>query len=63
VLKLKLSEIALFYLTPPPASTDVERLLSTAGDILTKESNRLLPENAEKLLFCHENLPLLKFQY
>jgi hypothetical protein len=36
LLKLKLSEIALFYLTPPPTSTDVEHLFSTAGDILPK---------------------------
>ena len=36
---------------------------STAGDILTKERNRLIPYNAEKLLFCRENLPVVNFQY
>ena len=51
------------YLTPPATSTDVERLFSTAGDILTKERNRLLPENLDKLLFCKENFPLINFQY
>ena len=36
---------------------------STAGDVVTKERNRLNPENAEKLLFCRENLPRLNFRY
>jgi hypothetical protein len=57
VLKLELSKIALFYLTPLLTSTDVERLFSTAGDILTKERNRLVPKNAENCYFvkkiCH----------
>ena len=60
-IKKSLAMLAVSYLTPPPTSTDVER--RTAVDTLTKERNRLLPDNAEKLLFCHENMPLLNFQY
>ena len=56
-------ELAKYYLTPPATSVDVVRLFSTAGDILTKETNRILPEKAEMILFCRENLPLLNFKY
>ena len=62
-IAMLLSKLACFYLTPPPTSTDVERLFSTAGDILTDERNRLKPENLEKLLFIRENLVHLNFQY
>jgi hypothetical protein len=62
-VKLALTKVAKKYLTPPPTSTDVERLFSTAGDILSNERNRLLPENMEKLLFCRENLPVVDFRY
>jgi len=62
-VKLALTKVAKKYLTPPPTSTDVERLFSTAGDILTNERNRLVPENLEKLLFCRENLPIVEFRY
>lgn len=55
--------LAKKYLTPPPTSTDVERLFSTSGDILSDERNRLLPSNVEKLLLCHENLPVINFKY
>ena len=51
------------YLTPPPTSTDVERLFSTAGDILLNKRNRLVPEYLEKFLFCQENLPVVGFCY
>ena len=62
-IEKNLSKIAVDYLTPPPTSVSVERLFSTAGDIVTPERNRFLPENAEKVLFLRENLPILKFQY
>ena len=43
--------------------SDVERLFSKAGDILTNDRNRLNPENAEKILFCKENMPHVNFKY
>ena len=55
--------MAEIYLTPPPTTTDMERLFSTAGDIITKEWNRLLPATAERLLFLRENLPRINFKY
>jgi hypothetical protein len=61
--KQALATIAKKFLTPPPTSTDVERLFSTAGDILSNERNRLLPENLEKILFCRENIPIINFKY
>ena len=55
-IAILLSKLACYYLTPPPTSTDVERLFSTAGNILTDARNRLTPENLQKLLFIRENL-------
>ena len=57
------AKLAEYYLTPPPSSVDVERLFSTAGDIITNERNRLLPENAAKVLFLRENLPRVNYDY
>ena len=62
-IKLALTKMAKKYLTPPPISIDVERLFSTAGDILSNKRNRLVPENLEKFLFCQENLPVFGFCY
>ena len=62
-IEQNLSTLAVEYLTPQPTSVDVERLFSTAGDIFTNERNRLTPEHGEQILFCRENMPLLKFQY
>ena len=61
IYEKKLAEQALIYLTPPPTTTEVEHLFSTAGDIVTDERNRLLPANAEKILFCRANLPKVNF--
>ena len=58
-----LSELASFYLTPPPSSTLYERLFSTAGDILTPSCSCLEPAIAEKLLFLRENSPKIHFKY
>ena len=44
-------------------ANDVERLFSTAGDIITNERNRLLPKNAAKVLFLRENLPRVNYDY
>ena len=61
-VKLKLAKLAKKYLSPPPTSTDVERLFSIAGSILTDERNRLLPDNLDKLLFLKQNIQLLNFK-
>ena len=47
----------------PASSVDIERLFSTAADIVTNDRNRINPEKAEKVLFCHENFPRNKYQY
>ena len=55
----------LFYAyfgIPPPTSTDVERLFSVAGNILTPKRN-IKPENLEMLLFCRENFMNVNFDY
>ena len=57
------AKLAEIYLTPPPTSVDVERLFSTAGDIITPERNRLNPETASKVLFLKENFPVVNFDY
>ena len=55
--------LAEYYITPHPTTTDVERLFSTARDIITNERSKLNPGTAEKILFLRENLPKIKFQY
>ena len=45
------------------SGVDVERLFSIAGAILNQKRNRVIPENAEKLLFVRENLPRVNFEY
>ena len=60
---IAMSELAEQYLCPASTTGVVERLFSTAGDIVTNERNQLKPENAEKLLFLRENLPKVNFRY
>ena len=63
---IKFSPFTLFYprkfLTPPPTSTDVERLFSVAGLIAADNRSRLSPETLEKLLFLYENILVFNFQ-
>ena len=56
-IKLALTKMAKKYLTPTPTSTDIERLFSTARDILSNERNRFVPKNFEK--HCREHLPVV----
>ena len=58
-----LASIAKIYLTAPPTSADVERLFSTVSEILNKRRNRLLPNNAEQLLFVHENIANVNYKW
>ena len=37
---IEMSNVAKFYLTPPPTSCDVERLFSTASEIINKRRSR-----------------------
>ena len=62
-LKKAFSDLAIEVLTPPATSVDVERLFSTAGDIVPPDANRTAPERLEKRLFCHNNLPMVNFEY
>lgn len=55
-----LSKLVKKYLSPPSSSVYSERLFSEAGIIYEQKRNRLLPKNAEQLLFLHHNLPILK---
>ncbi|XP_050309320.1 zinc finger BED domain-containing protein 4-like [Anthonomus grandis grandis] len=59
----KLLQILLKFLTAPASSVYSERSFSEAGNIYDETRSRLLPKNAEKLLFIHHNLPLVNFQY
>ena len=63
IVKRALAELAKKYLTPVATTVDVERLFSEAGDILTKERNRLKPQNARKILMTREGLPIINFKY
>nr|CAH7716217.1 unnamed protein product [Callosobruchus chinensis]CAH7750450.1 unnamed protein product [Callosobruchus chinensis] len=58
-----LSKFAKVYLSSPGSSVYSERLFSEAGIIYDEKPNRLLPSNAEKLVFIHHNLPLINFTY
>lgn len=58
-----LAHLACKYLSIPPSSVASERLFSSAADIISPERNRLLPENAEILLFLKKNLPVIGYQY
>ena len=60
---VEMSNVAKIYLSPPPSSCDVERLFSTASEILNRRRNRLLAENAEKLLFVHENIANVNYKW
>lgn len=55
----KLKTLALKYLSAPPSSVTSERLFSAAANIYTENRNRLLPENASKLIFLLKNMKYL----
>ena len=59
--KMGLAKLAKKYLTPPPTSTAVERLFSSAGLILDDRRSKLLPETVEKLLFLRSNIAEANF--
>ena len=50
------------FLTPPPTSTDVERLFFVAGQIASDKRAGILPDNLEKVLFLRDNILILNFE-
>ena len=52
--------LARSYLAIPPSSVESERIFSTSADIYCQKRNRLLPENADMLLFIKKNLQILR---
>lgn len=58
-----LSGMARKFLSAPASSVYSERLFSEMGTIYEETRNRLLPRNAETLLFLHHNLQKLNFEY
>ena len=58
-----LTKFTRVYLSAPCSSVYSERLFSEAGLVYEDKRNRLLPFNAEKLVFIHHNLPLVQFEY
>ena len=51
-----LCRLARQFLTPPPTSTDCERLFSVAGQVMDEKRAKLLPDNLDKILFLRENI-------
>ncbi|KAF2897618.1 hypothetical protein ILUMI_08558 [Ignelater luminosus] len=56
-----LSKFAKVYLSSPGSSVYSERLFSEAGNIYDEKRNRLLPKNAEKLVFYPSQLTIDQF--
>jgi len=61
VIKLSLCKLAKLYLTPPPTSTNCERLFSIAGQVMDEKRATLLPERLEKILFLRKNIKSANF--
>nr|CAH7764068.1 unnamed protein product [Callosobruchus chinensis] len=58
-----LIKFAQIYLSSQCSSVYSERLFSEAGLVYENKRNRLLPKNAENLVFIHHNLPLVNYDY
>ena len=50
------------YLTPPPTSTNTERLFSYGGIAMDDRRARLNPDKLDKILFLRENILLTNFK-
>ena len=60
-VKEALLRVVRRFLTPPPTSTNVERLFSYAGLILSNNRSSMQPEKLDQTLFIRENLFMLNF--
>lgn len=50
-----LHDVAQKYLCVQASSTPSERAFSTAGDTISVERSRIMPEKADMLIFLHKN--------
>ena len=57
------SKLARKYLCVVATSVPSEQLFSTAGNVVSVKRAALLPENVEKLIFLHDNLPTVSLPY
>ena len=55
-----LSALAKKYLCRPATSAPAERLFSHAGLTISKKRAALKPENAQAIIFLHDNLEFLE---
>ena len=60
-IKLALCRLAKKFLTPPPTSTNTERLFSVAGQVMDENRARTLPDSLDKILFLRENIVVCNF--
>ena len=60
-IKLALCKLARKFLTPPPTSTNTERLFSVAGQVMDEKRARTLPDSLDKILFLRENIVVSNF--
>ena len=58
---MKFQTSLLRFLTPPPTSTDVERLFSRAGLALPANRAQLNPHRLHHILFIRDNILALNF--
>lgn len=59
----KMSQLVKIYLSAPSSTVCSERLFSQASSIYEERRNRLLPDKVEQLVFLHNNLPLINYEY
>ena len=60
-LKKALLKVVRQHLTPPPSSTNVERLFSYGGLVATDHRSSLSAEKLDQILFLRENALMANF--